>query len=81
MTTFNTYCASGIIPNLAVIDKNLNNSLMLVTALNPHIGYDKSARIAKYAYENDLTLKEAAISLNIIDEETFDKLVDPKRMV
>ncbi|MBT7683577.1 MAG: class II fumarate hydratase, partial [Cryomorphaceae bacterium] len=63
------------------INKHLNNSLMLVTALNKHIGYDNAARIAKKAFENNLTLKEAAIKLNLISEKEFDKIVDPKKMI
>ena len=54
---------------------------MLVTALNKHIGYDKAAQIAKKAFEENITIKKAALKLNIIDEKKFDKLVDPKKMV
>ena len=54
---------------------------MLVTVLNKHIGYDKAAKIAKKAFKENLTLKEAALKLRFIDEKNFDKLVDPKKMV
>ncbi len=75
------HCVAGIEPNNAVIKHNLNNSLMLVTALNPHIGYENSAKIAKKAYEENKTLKEAAIELNLVSPEDFDRWVDPSKMV
>jgi fumarate hydratase class II len=71
----------GIKPNLQNIDRNLANSLMLITALNPHIGYEKSAEIAKLAYEQNLSLKEAAMQLGYVSEEQFDRWVDPRGMV
>jgi fumarate hydratase, class II len=78
---FNQYCASGIEPNRARIDKFLNESLMLVTALSPHIGYDKSAKIAKLAHQESLTLKQAALKLAYLDEQQFDQWVVPANMV
>ena len=74
-------CLKDIQPNKKNIEKNLQNSLMLVTVLNKHIGYDKAAKIAKKAFKENLTLKEAALKLRFIDEKNFDKLVDPKKMV
>jgi fumarate hydratase class II len=78
--SFNDHCAVGIAPNHANLEKNLNNSLMLVTALNTHIGYEKAAKIAKTAYENGTTLKEEAINLGFLTEEQFDKWVVPYEM-
>ena len=63
------------------INKHVQNSLMLVTALNKSIGYDTAAKIAKKAYENNISLKAAALKLKLIDEKKFDKLVDPKKMI
>lgn len=79
--SFNINCAIGIVPNEKRIKENLESSLMLVTALNPHIGYDKAAKIAKAAHKNGTTLKKAAIDLGILTEEEFDKIVDPAKMV
>ena len=79
--SFNNNCAAGIEPNKAVIEKHLNNSLMLVTSLNTHIGYNKSAEIAKKAHKEGTTLKEAALSLGYVSEEDFDRWVDPGKMV
>ena len=59
----------------------MDQSLMLVTALNPHIGYDKASEIAKYAHKKDLTLKEAALALKYVTSEEFDKWVQPKNMI
>lgn len=75
------HCIDGIEPNLDRITNLMNNSLMLVTALNPHIGYDNAAKIAKKAFNEGTSLKEAAISLDIISEEEFDKLVVPEKML
>lgn len=80
MTSFNDKCAVGIEPNREAIDHHLNNSLMLVTALNPHIGYEKAATIAKKAHEEGLTLKEAAIQSGILTEEQFENMVKPEEM-
>ncbi|MEM9933595.1 MAG: class II fumarate hydratase [Bacteroidota bacterium] len=79
--SFNDKLAMGIEPNHARIKQNLNNSLMLVTALNTVIGYDKAAKIAKTAYAENTTLKEAAVSLGILTEDEFDKAVIPEKMV
>jgi len=78
--SFNDNCVVGIEPNNERIDENLNNSLMLVTALNTHIGYEKAAEIAKKAHKEGATLKEAALSLGYLTEEEFDEWVDPSRM-
>lgn len=81
MISFNDNCAVGIEPNVEVIEKNLENSLMLVTALNPYIGYDNAATIAKKAHKEGKTLKEAAIESGILTEEEFDKYVRPEDMI
>lgn len=81
MHSFNLHCAKGILPNLQKIDENMNKSLMLVTALNPHIGYENAAKIAKLAHKENLTLKEAALQLRLVSEEDFAKWIDPKKMV
>jgi fumarate hydratase class II len=80
MRSFTQYCAAGIEPNLQRIAFNLENSLMLVTALNPHIGYDKAATIAKTAHEQGTTLKAAALSLGYVTAEQFDAWVRPEKM-
>lgn len=79
--SFNDNCAAGIEPNEKNIKENLNNSLMLVTALNTHIGYDKASKIAKTAHENGTTLKEEAINLGYLTSEEFDAWVDPMKMI
>jgi fumarate hydratase class II len=79
--SFNDNCAVGIEPNHARIEQNLNNSLMLVTALNPHIGYDKAAKVAKKAFNDGSTLKEAAIALGFLTADEFDQYVRPENMV
>ena len=79
--SFSINCIDGIRANKKQINKNLHNSLMLVTALNTHIGYDQAANIAKYAYERNLTLKEAAVNLNILSEKDFNRLVKPNDMI
>ena len=79
--SFNDNCAVGIEPNHAVIEDKLQKSLMLVTALNPHIGYYKAAEIAKKAHAEGTTLKEAALELGYLTEEEFDEWVDPRKMV
>ena len=79
-TNFNRFCAIGIEPNRARIDDNLHRSLMLVTALNPHIGYDNAAKIAKKAHKDGTTLKETAVALKLLTPEQFDEWVDPKKM-
>jgi fumarate hydratase class II len=79
--SFNENCAVGITPNLPRIDALLKESLMLVTALNPHIGYDKAAKIAKHAHHNGTTLRAAAIELGFVSDEQFDAWVRPADMV
>ncbi|MCX2772872.1 class II fumarate hydratase [Bacillus sp. H2FL2] len=81
MNSFNDKCAVGIEPNQETIQENLSNSLMLVTALNPHIGYENAAKIAKLAHKEGLTLKEAALQLNLLTEEQFNEMVRPEDMV
>jgi fumarate hydratase, class II len=78
--SFNDHCVVGIEPNKIQIEKHLNGSLMLVTALNPHIGYDNAAKVAKKAYQDNSTLKEAAIALNLLTAEEFDEKVRPEKM-
>ncbi len=78
--SFTAHCAVGIEPNLERIDENVKNSLMLVTALNPHIGYDKSAQIAKKAHKEKSSLKEAAVALGFLTPEQFDQWVVAKEM-
>ncbi|MET3193847.1 class II fumarate hydratase [Bacillus sp. OAE603] len=80
MNSFNEHCANGLEANIEVIKSHLNNSLMLVTALNPHIGYEKAASIAKLAYEEGTTLKEAALKTGFLTEEDFDRIVKPEKM-
>ncbi|HYW95144.1 MAG TPA: class II fumarate hydratase, partial [Bacteroidales bacterium] len=79
--SFNDNCAVGIEPNHPVIQQKVDNSLMLVTALNTHIGYEKAAKIAKKAHEEGTTLREAAIALDYLTEEQFNEWVDPKKMI
>ncbi len=79
--SFNNNCVKGIKPNYKRIQENLINSLMLVTALNTKIGYDKAAEIAKKAYKEGITLKEAALSLKYLTSREFDSWVKPERMV
>ncbi len=79
--SFRMNCVDGITANETEINKHLNNSLMLVTALNPHIGYYNAAKIAQYAYANNLTLKQAAGELDLVSQEDFDKWVKPEEMV
>ena len=79
--SFNDNCAVGIEPNHAAISRNLENSLMLVTALNPKIGYDNAAKIAKKAHKEHKTLREATLELGLLTDEEFTQIVDPKKMV
>jgi len=79
--SFAVNCIVGIEPNLYTIKKNLNQSLMLVTALNPHIGYDKAGEVAKKAFKENITLKEAAVSLGYVKEEEWEMMVDPAKMI
>ncbi len=79
--SFTDKCVKGIRANKTRIRQHLDNSLMLVTALNPIIGYDKAAEIAKKAYRENTTLKEAALALGYLTEEEFDKYIDPRKMI
>jgi fumarate hydratase class II len=79
--SFTEKCAVGITPNTEIIKRHLKNSLMLVTALNPHIGYENAAKIAKKAHKENKTLKEAAVELGLVTAEQFDQWVDPGKMV
>ncbi len=79
--SFNDNCAVGIEPNLPKIKANLDNSLMLVTALNPIIGYDNAAKVAKKAHAENKTLKEAAVELGLLTAEKFDEVVRPEKMI
>ena len=79
--SFNDRCAAGIEPNEQRIRQHLDNSLMLVTALNPHIGYEKAAQISLKAYREDLTLKDAALKLGFLSTEQFDEWVQPEEMI
>ncbi|MFD1954969.1 class II fumarate hydratase [Paenibacillus thailandensis] len=81
MVSFNDNCAVGIEPNIPVIKRNLEQSLMLVTALNPHIGYENAAKIAKNAHKQGLTLKESAIQSGLLTAEQFDEIVRPEKMI
>lgn len=81
IVSFNDHCAVGIEPVVDKIDHYLHNSLMLVTALNPYIGYDNAAKIAKTAHKNNSTLKETAIELGLLTAEEFDKYVVPEDMI
>jgi fumarate hydratase, class II len=78
--SFNQRCARGIEPNDKRVREHLENSLMLVTALNPHIGYEKAAQISLKAYREDLTLREAALKLGFLTSEEFDRWVRPEDM-
>jgi len=78
--SFNDHCVIGIEPNLVRIEENLKNSLMLVTALNPHVGYEKAAKIAKKAYTDNTSLKKAALALSLLTEQQFDEWVVPGDM-
>jgi fumarate hydratase class II len=79
--SFNDKCASGIEPNTEIIRQHMENSLMLVTALNPHIGYENAAKIAKKAHKENKTLREAAVELGLLTSEQFDQWVRPEKMV
>jgi fumarate hydratase class II len=79
--SFNEHCAVGIEANTVAIQNNLENSLMLVTALNPHIGYENAAKIAKKAHRENLTLRQAAIASGLVTDEQFTQWVDPKKMI
>ncbi|MBF2596882.1 class II fumarate hydratase [Listeria welshimeri] len=80
MRSFRIHCLDGLTANESVIETKVNDSLMLVTALNPHIGYEKAAKIAKLAYTDNSTLKEAAIKSGFVTEEEFDSWINPLKM-
>jgi fumarate hydratase class II len=79
--SFNNNAAVGIQANLPVIEEKLESSLMLVTALNTHIGYENAAAIAKKAHNEGSTLREAALALGLLTDEEFTRIVDPKKML
>ena len=79
--SFNDHCAVGIEPNYEGIKKHVDNSLMLVTALNPHIGYENAAKIAKKAHKEHTSLREAALALGLLTNEQFDAWVRPEDMI
>lgn len=81
MQSFNEKCAVGIEANKEVIEAHLERSLMLATALNPHIGYEKAAEIAKLAFKENITLKEAALKTGYITEEQYNQWVRPENMI
>jgi fumarate hydratase class II len=74
------YCINGIELNRAQIDAHLKNSLMLVTALNPHIGYDNAAKVAKHAHKKGISLRQSAVELGLLTGEQFDQHVKPEEM-
>ena len=78
--TFRTKCVEGLEANEEKIAEHLENSLMLVTALNPYIGYDNAAKIAKNAHEKGLTLRQSAVELELVSETEFDELIKPEKM-
>jgi fumarate hydratase class II len=81
ITNFNQNLLRNLKPDLEKINELMKKSLMLVTALNPYIGYDNAAKIAKYAHKNHLTLIEAALKLNLLTEEKFKEYVKPEKMI
>lgn len=81
LKAFRMFCVEGIQANTEKMQENLERSLMLVTALNPHIGYNKAAKVAKKAHKEKISLKEAAVSLGYLTEEEFDEIVRPEKMI
>ncbi|CCF81007.1 Fumarate hydratase class II [Helicobacter bizzozeronii CCUG 35545] len=81
MLSFNEHCATGIEPNKDKIDYYLHHSLMLVTALNPHIGYENAAKVAKNAHKKGISLKESAVELGLLSAQDFEKFVIPEQMI
>ena len=79
--SFNDRCAVGITANREKMEDNLHSSLMLVTALNPYIGYENAAKVAKKAYRDNTSLKQACLELGFLTEEKFDEVFHPERMV
>ena len=81
MVSFNNNCVTGIKANREKMEHNLHNSLMLVTALNPYIGYENAAKTAKKAYKENISLKEACVSLGFLTAERFDEVFHPEQMI
>jgi len=81
MESFNLHCVSGIVADREKMGENLHRSLMLVTALNPYIGYENAAKTAKLAYSENITLKEACVRLGFLTAERFDQVFHPEQMV
>lgn len=81
MTSFTKNCVVGIRPNREKMKENLHRSLMLVTALSPYIGYDNAAKVAKVAHQNNLSLKEAVLSMELMQEQDFDRIFHPEEMI
>ena len=81
MVSFNNNCAVGITANKEKMHNNLHNSLMLVTALNPYIGYENAAKTAKKAFKDNISLKEACVELGFLSAEKFDEVFHPEQMV
>ena len=81
LTSFHDNCVVGITANKEKMAHNLHNSLMLVTALNPYIGYENAAKTAKTAYKENISLKEACIKLGFLTEEKFDEVFHPEQMI
>ena len=81
MVSFHDRCVAGIRANQEKMDHNLHNSLMLVTALNPYIGYENAAKTAKLAYRENISLKEACVKLGFLTAERFDEVFHPEQMI
>jgi fumarate hydratase class II len=81
IASFDAHCAAGIEPDRERLAENVSRSLMLVTALSPHVGYDAAARIAKHAQQQNLSLRDAALDLELVGAEDFDRWVRPEQMV
>ena len=81
IVSFDKNCVSGIVANTEKMKANLNNSLMLVTALNPYIGYENAAKVAKQAFVKGISLKEACVELGFLSAERFDEVFHPEQMV
>ena len=81
LRSFNDHCVSGITANREKMRYNLHHSLMLVTALNPYIGYDNAAKTAKKAFKENISLKEACVALGFLTPERFDEVFHPEQMV
>jgi len=79
--SFTDYCVAGLVPNLDQLRRYVNESLMLVTALSPHIGYDKAAQVAKKAHAEGKTLRQVAVEMGFLKAEEFDRIVKPEKML